>query len=120
MSALFGIGQQREALYLTIVDLEGDFQNSEPIVIVRELELVDELSPGEEPGPVDLVASEEDDVLLVLTDRVVEVENFAFDDRTVAIRMIDMVRDEARLDILHHMPRFQFRGARPLDCCLEV
>ena len=120
MTALFGIGKQREPLYLAIVDLEGHFQHSQPIVIVRELELVDELAPREEPGPVDLGAAEEDDVLLVLANRVVEVKNLPFLERAVAIWMVDVVGDETWLDILDHMSGFQLRGTRPLDRCLEV
>ena len=47
-------------------------------MIISEFQLVDKLTPGEESGSMNLLSANEDDVLLVLTNRVVKVHHFTF------------------------------------------
>ena len=87
-------------------------------MVISEFQLVDKLTPGEESRPMNLLSSNKDDVLLVLTDRVVKVHNFALD--LGAVVPLGEISHDTRLYFSDNVASLKLTSLGSLDCILEI
>ena len=85
LSALFCVRQARKSFDLSIVDLKGHFQASNPIMTVFILELINVFAPRKQPRPMNHSLSNEDNILAMQTNRVVKAHHSLFDKFTGSI-----------------------------------
>ena len=87
-------------------------------MVISEFQLVDKLTPGEESRPMNLLSANEDDVLLVLTDRVVKVHDFTLD--LGAVVPLGEISHDTGLYFSDDVASLKLTSLGSLDCILEI